>query len=217
MKAQNRGIPAQVQAGGGGAAGSQPPEQPGGGGVPPGAPPKGTPLGGFSEHPDDTLVRELIQTGREPTPDEVQRIVHHVASAGFNSQLVRVRPEHQGLLYQGTVLGARATSLEYHIVERVVVYEQWAYGTAAGQFVDDLHRLVAHPSTQIVLHRRMAGWSMVGFLGRTGSVVPADRRGAQARDLLWVDYSGDRGIIVTGFMVAHPADPDYGRVVRWIQ
>ena len=40
----------------------------------------------------DTLVVELIKSGRQATDDELSRIVAHVAQTPFASRLVRISP-----------------------------------------------------------------------------------------------------------------------------
>ncbi len=72
----------------------------------------------FSQHPVDRLIRELVQSQRPATPDEIERIIERMAAAPFDARLVRVARQHRGLTYQGHTLAARADSLAYHLTGR---------------------------------------------------------------------------------------------------
>lgn len=80
---------------------------------------------GLSQHPADRLIRELIQTGRAATEDEIERIVERMATAPFDTRIVRVRVAARGVSYRGQTLGARADSLTFHLVKRVALDRQW--------------------------------------------------------------------------------------------
>ena len=67
-----------------------------------------------SQHPVDRLIRELVDTGRAATAEEVMRIGDRMATVLFASHEVRIYPEEQGASYQGVTLGVRADSLTYH-------------------------------------------------------------------------------------------------------
>lgn len=58
----------------------------------------------ISQHPVDHLIRTLIGAGRPATPDGAGRIVARMATVPFDPRIVRVKAEHRGLSYQGSVL-----------------------------------------------------------------------------------------------------------------
>jgi hypothetical protein len=91
-----------------------------------------------SQHPDDRLIRDLLQTRRPATGPEVERIRERMASAPFASRLYRVPVAERGLVYLGVALGNRAAPFDYHLVKRVLVEEQWSRGTTPADYRADL-------------------------------------------------------------------------------
>jgi hypothetical protein len=67
--------------------------------------------GQVSQQPVDRLIRELIQTGREATTDETERIAQRMAAAPFTSRVVRVDVDERGISYLDHTLSARQQSL----------------------------------------------------------------------------------------------------------
>ncbi len=170
----------------------------------------------FSQHPVDRLIRELIQTGRAATPDEVERIVERMATAPFDTRLVRVRLTARGASYQGHTLGARADSLTFHLVKRVVLDQQWATGTTADQYVADLRRAVRVPASHLAVYERQGG-SIAAIVTSTDQVLPSARRGPAELPNLVVIYSADRGIIVSGYQFSTLERTSVPQEARWLK
>ena len=149
-------------------------------------------------HPTDQLIRDLIDTGRQATPDEITRIIERMAMAPFEPRVRSVSPEDQGIAYQGHILGERESSLSYHLVKRVIADEQWAHGTTADEYVADLRRAVRAPSAHLTVYSERGG-ALAAALAPTAEVVQVQRQGPRALTNVAVIYSADRGIIVTGY------------------
>lgn len=75
----------------------------------------------LSQHPVDLLIRELLRTGRPAATEEIAQIIDRMATAPFNPQDRRVPTKERGARYRGYTLGARADSLTYHLIKRVVI------------------------------------------------------------------------------------------------
>jgi hypothetical protein len=138
------------------------------------------PGAGVSQHPVDRLIRELVQSQRAATPDEIERIIERMAAAPFDARPVRVARQHRGLTYQGHTLAARADSLAYHLIQRVVVESQWSYGSTAQQYVADLRQALGSQQARLVLFERRGGF-VAATLTPTAVVVPAIRLGTDPK------------------------------------
>jgi hypothetical protein len=86
---------------------------------------------GFSQHPVDRLIRELIATRRVASPADVAAILDRMATAPFDPRDLPVPLLLQRLTYLGRTLGNRAPAISIHLVQRVIGDRQWVYGTTA--------------------------------------------------------------------------------------
>lgn len=172
--------------------------------------------GGFSQHSADRLIRELIQTARAATPDEIERIIERVATAPFDTRIVRVRVAARGVRYRGQTLGARADSLTFHLMKRVVLDRQWVDGTSADDYVDDLRRAVRDPVARITVYERHGG-AVAATVTPTEQILPPERRGPVAQPHLAVFYSADRGIIVSGYQFSALDQTSIPQEARWLR
>lgn len=150
-------------------------------------------------HPYDDLIRAIIRTGRQATPTEVQQILRHIAGAPFDPRVIAVPSNRRGLTYQGRTLGGYEDALFVHLVQRVVVDEQWADGTTEQEYLDDLHAAAGDPGAQLVLYQRRGGAIAAIF---APNVVPAHRWGRHAEPWLFVVYAADHGTIISGYQVS---------------
>jgi len=185
-----------------------------GGGVP--LPPTGLGEGGGqpSNHPTDILMRDIIQQDRTPTPDELRQIRAHIATASFNPAMRRVGRSERGKSYQGIVLGARALSTDYHLVKRVVIEQQWAYGTTFAEYLADLRNIVRSGQSSIALYFYRNEHTVMAIAPRE-SVVAATRTGSRPEQNILVIYSADRGNIITGYQFSELSEVDLPEGVRW--
>lgn len=152
----------------------------------------------LSQHPVDRLIRELVDTNRAATAEEVVRIIDRMATVPFASHEVKINPQEQGASYHGMMLGARADSLTYHLIKRVAIEQQWAQGTTAQGYVTDLRRAIRDDETQLTVYRRRGG-AMAAIVVPTARILPPDRRGPKPAPKMIVIYSADRGRIISGY------------------
>lgn len=155
---------------------------------------------GQSSHPVDLLIREFIETRRSAGPEEIARILERIATAEFDTRLVRTRTRERGVSYENRQLMRWDDALFVHLVRRVVGDAQWAAGTTAEEYLTDLRRTIRAGPVGLALYFRRGG-SLAAVLAPTDLAVPAERRGARSHPELAVIYSADRGIILTGYQV----------------
>ena len=153
-----------------------------------------------SGHPVDQLIRALILAPRTAAAVEIERIRDRISTASFNMGKVKAESDERGLVYLDRRIQSRDNSLFIHLVRRVVLDQQWAEGTTAELYVDDLHRAAQTESAGLAIYSRRGG-SVAIVLAPTQLVVPVERRGPGSLQELVVVYSADRGIIVTGYQV----------------
>lgn len=134
----------------------------------------------------------------------------------FNQRRLRVPGKERGTRYQGYTLGAREPSLMYHLIKRVVVEQQWARGTSAQQYLDDLHRAVRHPDARLVVYER-GGDYVAATITPTAEILPLARRGTQFLPNLLVVYSANEGIIRTGYQFSDLSEVDIPEEARWLK
>jgi hypothetical protein len=170
----------------------------------------------LSPDPIDQLIREVIDTPRAVTTHEVQRIIERIASAPFNPAVVRVPGRERGAKYVGRTLGARESSLDYHLVKRVVIERQWAEGTTADDYLDDLRRAARSDAAHLALFAER-GDHIVAVATPTADVVPANRRGEEWQPNVLVVYSADRGMIRTGYQFSSLQAVDVPVEVQWLR
>jgi hypothetical protein len=158
------------------------------------------PGSGLSGHPVDQLIRELVETSRGVKPGDVERILERIATAPFDSRVVRVPIDERGVEYGSRRLLPWDDSLFVHLVRRVVLDQEWVMGTSADEYVRDLQRAARVGGVHLAIYTRRGG-SIAGILAPTSIVVPAVRLGPGALPELFVVYSADRGVIVSGYQV----------------
>jgi len=169
----------------------------------------------LSEHPVDRLIRDLIDTRRQATMDEIEQIVDRIVSASFDTRLSAVVPvRDRGLFYQGQTLGPRAAALTYHLAKRIVGDREWAYGTTAQQYVTDLQTAVNSRDARLVLYRRRGGHLATSLATNR---VPPSRLGPQAKPRLLVVFSADRGTIITGYQTSFEVPPNIPEGALWLK
>lgn len=169
-----------------------------------------------SQHPVDTLIRDLIRTRRAASDDEIVRIIDRMATAPFDQRLVPVPMKLRGITYQGHTLGARADSLTYHLLKRVVDERQWAIGTTAAQYVADIGRAIRHPSARLTVYERRGGY-MAATLTPTTAAIPVARRASGSLPALLVVYSADRGSILSGYHASGVTQTGIPEEALWLK
>ena len=148
----------------------------------------------------DALIIELIKSGRRATNEELSQIVTHAAQAPFASRPVRISPRlrHALAAALGKPVPRRLPSIEFHLLKRVHLEQQWPVGTTARQYVTDLHLAVRHPAARIWTYEYRTE-PMVGFL------APSQVQNApQPEAFVFVAYNARYGAITTGFQASGP-------------
>lgn len=160
----------------------------------------------------DAIILDLITTGHQATADELEAIIAHVARASFASYLSRVPTKvRQALGQQGVSCPARMPSVEWHLLERVYLDQQWPPGTTTTQYVHDLHQAVLHPDAEVWTYRYF-GQPSAGFLS------PSHVQGLPGSErYLFVAYSPTFGTLTTGYQASDRQkvfDVNYTALVR---
>jgi len=148
----------------------------------------------------DALIVELIESGRRATEDKLSQIVAHVAQAPFASRLVKISPGLQEAFAMalGKPVPRQLPSIEFHLLKRIHLEQQWPVGTTARQYVTDLHLAVRHPVARIWTYEYRTE-PMVGFL------APSQIQNApQPEAFVFVAYNARYGAITTGFQASGP-------------
>ncbi len=167
------------------------------------------------QHRADQLIRELIAFSRAASAEEIALILERMASVRFVDTIAHIPIKHRGLTYQGRTLTARADSLFYHLVKRVVVEGQWVSGTSEEQYVADLRRTVQVPGARLLAYTRW-GEAFTATITPTRQAVPPERQGANALPQILVVYSADRRAIVTGYMFTTLQELDIPGEIVWL-
>lgn len=168
-----------------------------------------------SRHRVDELIRTLLATGRPPAADEVEQILERLAAAPFHHGSRAIPPELQGLAYGGRTIRAREDSLFAHVVKRVLDERQWAGGTIAADYLDDLRRAVRHRSARLAIYEERGG-PIAATVTPTGAAVPPRHAGPRSLGLLLVVYSADRGTIISGYQISSVEAARIPQEARWL-
>ncbi len=183
-------------------------EEPGDGSNAPGA--------GFSRHPTDRLIRELIRARRAAIVAEVALIIDRMATAPFDPRLRKVRVKERGIPYRGRRVAAHEDSLFHHLVKRVLIEQQWADGTTEDQYLVDLRRAVRSAVARLVVYNDRDG-PLAATISPTAAVVPTERQGVNPLPNLLVVYSADRGVLITGYQFSSLAHVRLPEEVVWLK
>jgi hypothetical protein len=153
---------------------------------------------GPSDHPTDRLLRDLIRSPRAVTAAEVADIRARISAAPFNPHGVTTSELVRGRIYLGRTVRPWEESPFSHLVQRVLVQQQWADGTTIHEYLQDLHEAARDP----------AGAIFAGVLNGRPTVqviapnhIPTLRLGRGSRPWIAVIYSPNRGMLVSGYQV----------------
>lgn len=162
------------------------------------------------------LIREIAEDHEHPlTREEVQRIVECVVSAPFDPEPRRVAPALRGISYQGHELGAREQPLISHLAQRVLIDRQWAYGTAAHEYLEDLRDAVRHPSARIAVGAPPGSGPLLYVFAP--NAMPRDRLGEKSLPWVFVLYGTDAAAIITGYQASGMETVRLPSNTRWLR
>jgi hypothetical protein len=143
----------------------------------------------LSQHPVDRMIRGLVRSDRSVTEPELSQIIDRIAEAPF-------------------------PTIDQHLAKRITE-GQWTSGTSAEEYLADLRRAVKDRDARVLVYERRGG-AIAAIMTETNRVVPPDRRGAEALPLLYVVYSADRGILVTGYQASSLETLFIPKDARWL-
>jgi hypothetical protein len=169
----------------------------------------------LSRHPVDLLIRAVIAGTQRVTAADVEQIVERMATAPFDTRIVRVPDNLRGRSYLGQRLDAMAPSLFTHLAKRVMSERQWVEGTTPEQYLADIRSAVRAVHARLAVYERRGG-SIAIALTPTNDVVPVDRQGDEPLPSLLVVFSADRGIILTGHQVTGLRTTSIPESARWL-
>ena len=161
----------------------------------------------------DQLIRDIAIGRRNPQTTDLQRIRDHVADAPFNEQMIRSYPDIIGSSYQGKIVQERDTSAFVHLVQRVLVDEQWAYGTTLEKYLADLQEVARDHRSALAVYDRGRG-AVATFVGPNH--VPGERLGIESESTIVVVYAPDRRSIITGYQASSPERVDIPGDAKWL-
>jgi hypothetical protein len=155
----------------------------------------------LSRHPVDILIRQIVAGQWRATESDVEQIVARMAAAPFDPKLEPVPPPLVGASYLEYDLADHGPAPIVHLVQRVIGDDQWRSGTTLSQYLDDLRMAVRSPHARLTVYRRRSG-AIAATLTPTASVVSPENLGGDPLPGLFVVYSADRGIILSGYQVS---------------
>lgn len=155
----------------------------------------------LSQHRIDVLIRRIASGSYRPSAGEVKQILEKIAAAPFDPKQAPVPPPLVGTSYLDFDLGDHAPAAIVHLIQRVIGDEQWRRGTTLSQYLDDLQAAVRSRDARLAIYWRRGG-AIAATLTPTGAVVPPGRLGDDTLPALFVVYSADRGIILSGYQVS---------------
>lgn len=146
-----------------------------------------------SQTPVDRLIRELSETGREASADELDTILRRLAAASFSRRELRTPS------YLQELAGERADSLTIHWAKHVRLEQQWAENVSTGEYLRHLQAAVIHPEAHLVVYNPPRGPVAAVLAPNT---IPAERLGESALSHLWVVYGANFGRLLAGYQVS---------------
>jgi hypothetical protein len=165
----------------------------------------------------DRLILEAATGVRLLTRDQLQRVLEHVAQAGFNLRATETaRSDLSGLRWQGRVLtaSARLRPDHRHFLKHVVVDQEWPIGTTLQGYVDSIRRVILDPSAGVFTNQYL-GAASLGIVRESREL-----RGPDGHDWVLVQYRLGWGHWVTAFQPDKGLDevlePQWGNV-RWLR
>jgi hypothetical protein len=173
---------------------------------------------GDESPPDfDRLILEAATGARQLTPEELQRVLGHVAAAGFDpSALERARGRLAGQIWRGVRLaaGTMLSPAEAHYLRHVVVGQEWPSGLSLQEYVESVRSVILDPSSGVAVSRYQGTWQL-SVLRRSQSL-----RGPHGNEWVLVEYRVATGHWVTAFqptsgllVLQDPSRTD----VRWLR
>ncbi len=163
------------------------------------------------------LIRAVSASDRPVTETELNRILDHVARAGFDEHAREAaRGPLRGQMWQGQpVIGnTRLPPTVRHWLLHVQVKREWPLGTSLAGYVDSLRQVVLDPDSGVFVNT-YSGEISLGIMRES-----RDLRGPDGYGWILVRYRVATGHWTTGFQPEAGLDEvsksDWGHV-RWLR
>jgi len=160
------------------------------------------------------LIRAQLDSRRTLTPEEMQRVLDHMAKAPFSLRSVSVDRSIRGRVFQSRILGDKEPSIIAHLAKRVLVEQDWADDVTPVEYLDHLRSVIDDPALRKAVYLSKDKRLFVGLLAPNR--IPEARLGKNHSALLWVVYSADYGTIVTGYQVRGIEEITLPKDARWL-
>lgn len=164
-------------------------------------------------NPIDTLLLTLIDTQRQASASELAIILDHVAHASFAEYRAHVpTPVRMGLQKLGITLApGKIRAVEWHLLKRVYLDQQWPIGTTEAEFIKDLQQAVVNSHVQVWTYRYYTH-PYAGFLSPSHV-----QQAPQPEQYIFVAYSPIFGTMTTAYQTSdidHVFDPAFTDIVQ---
>jgi hypothetical protein len=163
------------------------------------------------------LIREAAGDARGLTSAELDRVLQHVAAAGFDSRAREAaRGPLRGQIWDGQPVTAttRLPAEARHWLLHVLVNREWPDGTTLAGYVDSLRTVILDPDSGVFVNTYKGELSL-GAIRMSHAL-----RGPGGYDWVLVQYRVATGHWTTGFQPADGLDEiakaDWGRV-QWLR
>lgn len=100
------------------------------------------------------LIAEAATGTRRLTPDELRRVLEHVAQAGFDpTPHARAGGRLTGVQWQGRILRGSdwLTSAEAHYLRHVTANNEWPTGTTMDDYISSIRRVILDRHSGVIL------------------------------------------------------------------
>lgn len=144
----------------------------------------------------DDLIRVAGIGLRELTSEKLERVVRHVANAGFDPKgKERAGGRVAGLVWKGKILKSNDTLSpgEAHYLRHVVARKEWPEGTSLSEYHHSLSDVIRDQSSGIFVNRFYGAWQ-IGFVRKSGNL-----KGPEGGEFVIIEYRVDVGHWITGF------------------
>jgi hypothetical protein len=155
----------------------------------------GAPAGDLAAEAE-RLILEAATRARDLSADELQRVLEHVARAGFyTATLTTAGGRLRGLVWRGRTLRGRdrLTPAEAHHLRHVVARRDWPAATSLADYLDSIRNIVLDPASGVLVSLLDGEWQLI-VVRRSGTL-----RGPQGYEWVMVDYR----VSVGAWMTAH--------------
>lgn len=140
------------------------------------------------------------------TPDELRRVLEHVAQAGFDPDArEKARGRLAGFVWEGRILKGTdlLSPLEAHYVRHALTRSEWPIGTTMKAYAESIRDTILNPSCGVATSFYQ-GARQLTVVGRTGSW-----RGPNGFGWILIDYR----LAIGHWMTAYQPEEELGELL----